>query len=92
MHDHGIRGRGCDEGGRAGPDRRVGDGLEVAQGRGVAEDDPPQTRTVEATLDREHLGAETVGDGGQRGGAGFDDLARHGIRVDDHGSERRELG
>ena len=52
----------------------------------------PEGGPVEAAVAVEHGGAEPVGDGGERRGAGLDDLAGHGIGVDDDRTERRAAG
>ena len=92
VHDDRVRAGVVDDLRGAVPDRRVGQGLEVAQGRRVTEDDPAEGRPVEPAVAVDDVRAEPVDDGGQRRGAGLDDLARHGIGVDDHRPERRELG
>ena len=91
VHDDGVRAGVVDDLGGSRPDGRVGQRLQVAQCRVVAEHDPAQRRAVERTVGPEHSRAEPVGHGGQRRGARLDDLARHGIRVDDDGAERGEL-
>ena len=58
----------------------------------VTEHDPSQRGPVEGAVAADDIGAEPVDDGGEPRGAGFDDLARHGIGVDDDRPERRELG
>ena len=92
VHDDGVRAGGRDALGGAGPDRRVGDRLEVAQGGGVAEDEAAEGGTVEGAVGGQDLGAEAVDDGGEAGGAGLDDLARHRVGVDDDRAEGGQLG
>ena len=83
MHDHRVRAGVVDDLRGALPDRGLGQALEVAQGRRVTEHDPTQRGPVERAVAADDTGAEPVDDGGERRGAGFDDLARHGIGVDD---------
>ena len=91
VHDDGVRpGRG-DELLGARPDGGVRERLEVSQGGRVTEDHPAERSTVQTAVRGDHVGAEAVDHGGERRHPGLDDLAGHGVRIDDGRPQRLQL-
>ena len=65
------------------PDRRMGDGLEVAQRGRVGEDDPPERRAIEGPVVAQDARPEPRDDRVEGRLAGLDDLARDPVGIDD---------
>ncbi len=94
VHDHHgtRRGKPIPAGQHLDADGRVGDGVEVGQGRGVGEGDGGQVRPVDPAALVEDGRPETVDEGQVGGTSGLDDLTGHLVGVDQHRAALDEKG